>query len=246
MKALIVIDLQNEFLSVDGRFQILDTCKESLLQNLPPVVSHFREQGQVVWIRAVYENKPAPSAISSSTSESQEDSSRNDKTYLLSGTHYGNTPCCPEGTTNANFHPDVQRLIDQKDTIITKGNYSAFNDTPLLAHLQSHNVTNLYFCGLLSHTCVLGSVMAAVKLASFNVYVIEDCLGWTRVKGHQDALAHYKRLSVSLVQSGDICGSDMSMELPKLYYVNGSIPSWRVQMALYEKVEYNHDPFFIS
>lgn len=47
-----------------------------------------------------------------------------------------------------------------------------------------------------------------------------------------------RELGVQVISSHAGFGPDMSAShglTPKLYYVNGSIPSWRVMMALYEK-----------
>lgn len=41
----------------------------------------------------------------------------------------------------------------------------------------------------------------------------------------------------SIPGAGMLSGrQELVLSVPQLYYVNGSIPSWRVHMALYEKV----------
>ena len=133
----------------------------------------------------------------------------------------------------------------QLDRIIIKHHYSAFKDTDLLQVLQAYGADGaeleLYFAGLLSGTCVLASILDAARSTaaeSFRLYAITDCLGYRRADSHQKALGKMEGAGVTLLESTQVLVTPkpLSLTIPKLYYVNGSIPSWRVQMALYEKV----------
>jgi nicotinamidase-related amidase len=60
-KALIVLGLQNDFLSSNGKLPISDTA---FVDRLTEFVPQFREFGDVVWIRALSEpNSPAKNAL---------------------------------------------------------------------------------------------------------------------------------------------------------------------------------------
>lgn len=237
-RALVIIDLQNEFLAPAGRYRILDASKEALLKNLAVLVPKFREQGRVIWVKSIYDNKDGTRSDDSSDSSSSSSSPRDHIVYLA-GTHKGKHPCCAAGSTNAEIYPAASALIADADTILTKTSYSAFKDTNLLSMLQAHTVRSVYFCGLLSNMCVLATLIDGVQIDGFKVHAVTDCLGWRRETSHQRALGRMRDMRVNLVESGEVCSQvtgDGVLSIPELYYVNGSIPSWRVQIALYEKV----------
>ena len=246
---LVVIDLQNEFLSEGGHFSITSSSKHALLSNLHTLVPNFRAaKGKLVWVRSIYANTgtetPAPHKNDSSSPGSASHP-------RLSGTHSGKTPCCVAGSVNAEFYPDVAALISpSEDTIVTKAWYSAFKETSLLDNLRLLQTKHVYFCGLLSNTCVLATILDAVCFKELEtVHVVSDCLGWKYDPSHQKALEKMVVLGVKITESAAVLGlgntisSGNSPALPKLYYVNGSIPSWRVQIALYEKVRFNYFSF---
>ena len=90
----------------------------------------------------------------------------------------------------------------------------------------------------MSNVCVLSTVTEAKRLG-FKVRVVEECLGYTRRESHERALRTMRDLGVSVVPSVaalEVPVTSADIVVPTLYYVNGSIPSWRVMMALYEKV----------
>ncbi|KAH7922729.1 hypothetical protein BV22DRAFT_1197200 [Leucogyrophana mollusca] len=231
-KVLVVIDLQNEFLSSDGRYPILEHSKETLLLSLTKRVPEFRQQGHIIWVKSIYDNLGAgvdegPACVS--------DSQGHDA--YLAGTHKGKSPCCEAGSVNAEFHPAASALIDDSDMILTKKNYSAFKETTLLFALRTRSAVDVYFCGLLSNTCVLATLIDAVQIDGFRVHTVGDCLGWRREKSHRRALERMNDMGVTVLDSQEVYAEapDAKLIQPKLYYVNGSIPSWRVLMALSEK-----------
>ncbi|KAJ7582627.1 Isochorismatase-like protein [Mycena floridula] len=218
-RALVIIDLQNEFLSSQGRFPVLGSSGDSLLQNLVLIVPKFRQSGgKIIWIRSIYAYTPS------------------EPVRGLRTTHTGDTPCCEAGSWNSEFHPLVLSLQQESDLIVLKSNYSAFEETVLQQTLETFGITDVYFCGLLSGTCVLASVVDAVQMP-FKVFAISDCLGYRREQSHNYALGRMGDLLVNLVTTDQAVSMapPPTRAIPVLYYVNGSIPSWRVQIALNEK-----------
>jgi isochorismate hydrolase len=144
----------------------------------------------------------------------------------------------------AEFPENVAALISSQsgDVVITKTWYSAFEETTLLTDLRDRGITDIYVGGLITNVCVAATVTKAHGLA-FDVKVVEDCLGWRKLQGHEKALQNMRELPVQVVISHNVIkevgappAESVVSRLPRLYYVNGSIPSWRVLMALYEKV----------
>jgi len=241
-RALVIIDLQNEFLASAGRYRILDSSKDALLANLTTLVPEFRKNGHIIWVKSIYDTQGDSQAEDSDSESSTGSGSTRDHIMRLAGTHKGRHPCCPAGSTNAEIYPAVSALISDTDTIITKTNYSAFKDTNLLSILRAKSVKYAYFCGLLSNTCVLAALIDAIQLDGFKIYAVSDCLGWRKEKSHARALCRMRDMRVNILESREAACSDDTgdcvLSIPELYYVNGSIPSWRVQIALYEKVSF--------
>lgn len=226
-RCLVLIDLQNEFLSMSGNFPI-NKQSRVFLDKLPALTALFRASGQpIFWIRSEY---------------TFDDVEKYRQTNLRTGTHSSKVPCCTKGSAGAGFPDDVASLVacsesDPADSVvITKTWFSAFKDTSLLEKLREREVTELYVGGLLTNVCVRATVLDARDLG-FDVVLVEDCLGWRKHTSHVRALEEMLTYGAHIVSSNDLdTRRGKPADLPRLYYVNGSIPSWRVMMALYEKV----------
>jgi nicotinamidase-related amidase len=188
--ALIIIDVQNEFISANGNFPISDDCKPDLTRNLKALIPRFRENGgHIIWVKANYENRTRVGS----------------NEWLTAATHVHPTPCCETGSFGAEIYPEVFALAHPEDAVITKSQYSAFSgSTALLETLCKKDVASVYFCGVASGTCVLATVIDAVKLGELQVCVVPDCMGWRRYNTHEEALRRFKQLGVNLVNSYQI------------------------------------------
>jgi nicotinamidase-related amidase len=216
-RCLLLVDLQNEFLSPTGNFPIDAVCQQALLENVSKAVQDFHASGNpVFWVRSEYTTGNTP---------------RTDLDFLR-GTHTGKTPCCAPNSVGAAFPEAVAALRGTQDIVITKTRYSAFTDTALHGELTARGITHVYMGGLLTNVCVRATAEEAHTLG-FTVTVLEDCLGWRKYKSHKQALRNMRQRGIQVAMRHEVFG--MPQE-PVLYYVNGSIPSWRVLMALYEKV----------
>lgn len=56
-KALLLLDLQNDFVASNGRLPVPNTA--SFLSRLPALIAKFREQGQIIFVRTVF-SQPCP------------------------------------------------------------------------------------------------------------------------------------------------------------------------------------------
>ncbi|KAF8207128.1 Isochorismatase-like protein, partial [Mycena galopus ATCC 62051] len=169
---LLLVDLQNEFLSPTGNFPIEATCQLALLENVAKAVRDFRASGDaVVWVRSEY----APGKILPPDLE------------YLQRTHTGKTPCCEPNSVGAEFPEAVAVLQAATDLVLTKTWYSAFTDTALRDELTARGITDMYVGGLLTNVCVRATAERAHVLG-FAVTVLEDCLGWRKYGTHRQAI----------------------------------------------------------
>ncbi|WP_031427102.1 cysteine hydrolase family protein [Flavimarina sp. Hel_I_48] len=99
---------------------------------------------------------------------------RNDKEAIVHIQHRAASPDAgfflPD-TKGAEIHDNVKPLSGEK--VITKHFPNAFRETDLLDHLQSENITELVFVGMMTHMCIDASVRAAKDLG-FKCTVIAD------------------------------------------------------------------------
>jgi glutathione S-transferase len=156
----------------------------------------------------------------------------------LDGTHRGKRKFCLPGTSGAEFHPDAQALFEESGAkVLTKNMYSAFTNTSLHSDLQAQNVGTgpIYFTGVTANNCVLASLISAFQLG-YNVCAIEDCIGATNDNLKRVALRKISTYYGGVVSASELTLQSIEMESRKphriLYWVSGSIPSWRVMLAL--------------
>lgn len=172
-KALIVIDLQNDFcpggaLAVDEGDLIV------------PIINSIA--GSFDLVAATRDWHPADHV----SFASNHPGSRVQDSIDVAGIEQVLWPDhCLQGSSGAEFHPDFD--IRPLDLIIHKGtnsgldSYSAFfeNDhqtpTGLAPYLNGLEVKELYFCGLATDYCVYFSVLDALGLG-FQVHLLEDCV----------------------------------------------------------------------
>ena len=247
-RVLILIDLQNEFLDPkNGNFPIPESTRRDLLDRLKLLVPAFRDgdmldderENTVIWVRAEYDERN-----SEKDRKEDDDDEFDSSNNFLSGTHTGKTPCCVPGSHGAKFHPEIEALtMESVDHIVKKSRFSSFADTDLSEYLVRNEIEEVWIAGLLSNVCVLATLVDGLKrLPDVRFGVVEDCLGYLREKSHQKALQEMRELRTGNADNRETGNEDgvrftQSTEFtkPKLYYVNGSIPSWRVIIALNEK-----------
>lgn len=199
--ALVIIDVQNEFMSPDGHFPASDACRSDVVMNLKTLIPRFRKTGgHIIWVQAIYENRTEePTAMKQYP---KGDGVVGNNEWLTRATHVFHVSCCEAGSFGAEIYPEVFALADPKDAVVTKSGYSAFNGTTaLLDALRERNVKTAYFCGVASGTCVLATVIDAVKLGDIQVKAVPDCMGWRRYNTHEEAIRRMKELGVYLVDS---------------------------------------------
>ncbi|KAL2451507.1 hypothetical protein ABEF95_017025 [Exophiala dermatitidis] len=126
-----------------------------------------------------------PSSSEDPLSSSSKPDAIHDREAFLTETTYR---CCIPGTSGSDYPALIKHAIDsQRDLLIAKSHYSAFVDSPLLTHLRTRLITELYVCGSLSNIAVYATVLDAV-CHGLQVTVVEDCLGFNEENCHVEAM----------------------------------------------------------
>ncbi|CCD16978.1 unnamed protein product [Trypanosoma congolense IL3000] len=158
--ALLVVDMQNDFVKTDGRLSVAGA--EKLLPTLNHIIKNLS-------FRAVVASKDwhPPNHISFRKED---------------GTGGQWPPHCVQSTPGAEFHRDLEQggitHIVHKATSLDSESYSAFCDeagvtTGLGAMLHAMGVKRIFVCGVAYDYCVYYTSLDARK-ENFSVVVLED------------------------------------------------------------------------
>ena len=158
--------------------------------------------------------------------------------------------CAPLAQTERDCIQIWIKLRDDDDKVFVKQYYSAFTNTGLSEHLRSNSLVNVVIAGVSATNCVLAAAADAF-FNEFEVFVLEDCVGGSSEELKRRAMEKMRRYGRVIsdllnipVTNGIGMGSAPQQQVQDesekdkrvLYYVNGSIPSWRIMMML---AEYN-------
>ena len=171
MKALIIIDVQNDFipggaLAVPNGDEIIE------------LINQLQEKFDlVVATQDWHPENHASFAVNQPDGKEFDIIELNGEDQVLWPVH------CVQNSTGAELHPDLK--TDRIENIIQKGtnpkidSYSGFYDnahlksTGLSEYLKEKGADQLYFCGLAGDFCVFYSVIDALE-EGFTAYLIED------------------------------------------------------------------------
>jgi nicotinamidase-related amidase/alkylated DNA repair dioxygenase AlkB len=149
--ALVVVDMQNDFLSEGGAFPRRHVEAATLTSAVALLVATAREQGRtIVWVRSAY----------------------GEVAGIAGETHVG-APCCVRGSWGAEPVTGLADRVERGDVEIIKGWYSAFRGTELHARLTAAGVTTVVLCGVATNVCVLATAREARRLG-YAVEVVPE------------------------------------------------------------------------
>lgn len=190
MTAIIIIDLQNDFLSPDGPLGV-NHIPTSFLANINNLVENGRKNGQlIIWIKSIYKNILV-NHIDKFTEYKDKLANLNFDCDDLFRTHYGKKNYCIHGTLGAEFYTDVIDQMQSSDCILVKKNYSAFIDAELHNILKSNNIKNLIISGVTINKCVMCTSIHAYLL-DYDVTIIKSCVIATNNNKYEDAIEKLK------------------------------------------------------
>lgn len=175
MDALILVDLQNDFLP-GGSLAVPDGDKVVPIANRLMAVSPM-----VVATKDWHPSDHGSFAVNNPGHQPGEIVDVGGHSQVLWPIH------CVQGTFGAEFAPDLEVALIQ--AVFEKGldpkidSYSGFFDnqhrraTGLDAYLQEHSVTRVWIMGLATDYCVKFTVMDAIKLGFETMLVQDGCRG---------------------------------------------------------------------
>lgn len=201
MKALIIIDVQNDFLP-GGALAVADG------DAIIPIVNNLQSKFDLVVATQDWHPLNHKSFASNHIDKHPFDE------ILLNGLPQVLWPNhCVQGTTGANFSKDLN--TDKISAIVRKGmdlevdSYSGFFDnnkqtsTGLLGLLRDKKVKDVYVCGLAADYCVYFTAKDAVA-HGFNTFFIEDATKAISIEQYKRIKPELERNKVAFIASHDI------------------------------------------
>jgi ureidoacrylate peracid hydrolase len=174
--ALIVVDVQNDFVSPQGsagkRGEDV-TAAEAMLPNLLRLIEEARRvELTTIYIKTIHSDwTDTPSWIYR----------RSQKSGLST---------CREGTWGAEFYDGISPLPTER--IVIKHRYSAFINTDLNTVLKARDIQSVLVCGVTTDVCVETTARDAYMF-DYYVTVIDDCSAAYETKLHLNTLETMRR-----------------------------------------------------
>jgi ureidoacrylate peracid hydrolase len=162
--AVIVVDVQNDFVHPDGKVgrEGHDMAPLSdAIRAINRLVERAREASvPVVYVRVTH----SPSV----------DNAAYRARYATRGMAVDDL-LCAEGSWGADFHPDLA-VPASGDLIVTKHAYNGFAVAELPAHLETLDVDTVIVTGVVTELCVMGTVAGAFE-NGYHVVVPREAAG---------------------------------------------------------------------
>ena len=213
MKALLIVDLQNDFLpggalGVSGGDELVPLINELVLHYDLVVATqdwHPSEHGSFA------ENHPEKTVGTEII--------LNGLPQVLWPTH------CVQGSQGAEFAPSLD--TDRIDTVFRKGtnanidSYSGFFDnghrqsTGLADYLRKHKITELHVCGIATDYCVKFTVLDALKEGFRTTLLTDACRGVNLNPGDiESALLEMKKAGAQEAESEEFLPEEVTLYRP--------------------------------
>jgi ureidoacrylate peracid hydrolase len=177
--AVLVIDMQNDFVSPGGAFHRTGedlAMAEATLPRLVRLIGHAREQGvPIVYVRSEY---------TTDDNRYLSDVFLHQMKKKATG-RYFEVPVCMPGSWGGELAPGLE--IHPQDTVVVKHRYSAFVNTDLELRLRSQGIRTLLITGISTPMCVESTTRHAHFLDYYNV-IVADCVCHYYREEHEQAL----------------------------------------------------------
>lgn len=204
MKALIVVDVQNDFCD-GGALAVKDADK--IIPVVNKAIDFFNRNYNLVVATKDWHPANHKSFAKNSNGVIGEVGILNNLPQVWWPEH------CIENTHGSEFHPDLKEIknIIYKGTDFEIDSYSGFFDngklksTELLSLLKSNNISEIFVLGLATDYCVKYTVLDALDLG-FKVNVIADgCKGVNlSFNDSNDAIKEMIEKGVNIIKSDDL------------------------------------------
>jgi ureidoacrylate peracid hydrolase len=185
--ALIVVDVQNDFVSPKGSAGKRGEDVGAAMAIMPPLL-RLIEEARRVGLTVIY--------IRTTHSEWTDTPS-----WIYRTSQKGGLSTCREGTWGAEFYDGIAPLATER--VVVKHRYSAFINTDLNTVLKARNIQSVLVCGVATNVCVETTARDAYMF-DYYVTMIDDCSAAYEAKLHLGTLDNMRRHFGLVASSKDI------------------------------------------
>lgn len=190
--AVLVIDMQNDYCSDNGRMakEGWDVSRnQAVAHRLPKFLSRCRDANAlIIWIKQQTDSRFTSAAHR-----------RRSRGLGREGTNV----IALSDSWGSELYPPL--VAEGGDVIISKQRYSAFYGTMLEALLRANNREDLIVCGTAGNVCVDSTVRDAY-MRGFNIFLPTDLVGGTRFELVDSAITNLGIYFCGIVDSESIDG----------------------------------------
>jgi len=188
--ALLVIDLQNDFLSLDGKSAALwhqdVTSMKAILPRIEAVAEMFYAKGRPVIRTVTYEDP-----------ELRTEAGR-DRFLWFEANDRENEVACLKGTWGAELYVPARN----GDIVIEKERISAYVRTELPRVIDEQGIKSLVVVGLKTQRCIARTVQDLYdNEPNLHVVVLEDCVASDDSNLHEAMISELKRFYPPVISS---------------------------------------------
>jgi ureidoacrylate peracid hydrolase len=187
LAALLVVDVQNDFVSPDGSAGKRGEDVSAALAIMPNLLGLI-EAGRRVGLTIVY--------IRTTHSEWTDTPS-----WIYRSTQRSGLNTCREGSWGAEFYDGIAPQPSER--VVIKHRYSAFINTDLNTVLKARGIQSVLVCGVASNVCVETTARDAYMF-DYYVTVIDDCSAAYDAKLHLATLENIRRHFGLVASSAEI------------------------------------------
>ncbi len=190
LAALIVVDVQNDFVSPQGSAGKRGEDVSAAVAMIPNLV-RLIDEARRVGLTTVY--------IKTTHSEWTDTPS-----WIYRSSQKGGLSTCREDTWGAEFYAGIAPLPTER--VVIKHRYSAFINTDLNTVLKARDIQSVLVCGVATNVCVETSARDAY-MYDYYVTVVDDCSAAYDAKLHMNTLENMRRHFGMVASSGELIES---------------------------------------
>jgi ureidoacrylate peracid hydrolase len=190
LAALLVVDVQNDFVSPEGSAGKRGEDVSAALAMVPNLIRVI-EVGRRVGLTIIY--------IKTTHSEWTDTPS-----WIYRSSQKSGLSTCREGTWGAEFYQGISPRSSER--VVIKHRYSAFINTDLNTVLRARGIQSVLVCGVATNVCVETTARDAY-MYDYYVTMIDDCSAAYDAKLHMATLENMRRHFGLVASAGEIIES---------------------------------------
>ncbi len=198
LAALIVVDVQNDFVSPKGSAGKRGEDVTSAVAMVPNLI-RLIDEGRLIGLTIVY--------IRTTHSEWTDTPS-----WIYRSSQKSGLSTCREGTWGAELYEGISPLPSER--VVIKHRYSAFINTDLNTVLKARGIQSVLVCGVATNVCVETTARDAYMF-DYYVTMIDDCSAAYEPKLHMGTLENMRRHFGLVASSSEIIESWSGLEKKK-------------------------------